>query len=302
MTTMNTTAGANADGRSTDRVSRREFVVASTAVGLSAASGLSVAAALDVVESDVRIRMPHGEIDAVFIHPAAGVHAGVLVWTDAFGLRPVFRDLGRRIAAQGYSVLVPNPFYRLARPPVVDDPSSFDFSKPESRAKIMPLMESVNAAGAAESDAHAYVDFLLAQPQVDVAKKIGVQGYCMGGALTLRTAAELPDRVGAGASFHGGGLVTDQPGSPHRLAPRVKARLYIAIAASDDERQPEAKDALREAFKAAGVAAQVEVYAGTQHGWCMADMPKRDGRPIYSAPDAERAFGQLLALYKESLG
>jgi carboxymethylenebutenolidase len=285
-----------------DDASRRDFVAASTAIGLAAAAGIAPAAEAAVVETDVRIRMPHGESEAVFFHPAAGAHPGVLVWTDAFGLRPVFRDLGRRLSAQGYAVLVPNPFYRLARPPVVEDPSGFDFSKPADRAKIQPLMESVSAPGAAEADAHAYIDYLLAQPQVDASKKLGVQGYCMGGPLTVRTAAELPDRIGAGASFHGGGLVTDQPGSPHRLAPRIKARMYFAVAASDDERQPDAKDALREAFAAAGVTAQVEVYPGTQHGWCMGDMPQRGGKPIYSAPDAERAFGKLLDLYREALG
>lgn len=284
--------------------SRRGFVAASTAIGLAAAAGVApgvCAAEATVVESDVRIRMAQGEADAVFLHPAAGHFPAVLVWTDAFGLRPAFRDLGRRLAAQGYAVLVPNPFYRIARPPVIDDLAHFDFQKPDDRARIQPLMASVSAAGAAEADARSYVDFLLAQPQVDPARRFGVQGYCMGGPLTVRTTAEMPERFGAGASFHGGGLVTDQPGSPHRLAGRIKARMYFAVAASDDDAQPEAKDRLREAFAAAGVPAQVEVYPGTLHGWCMPDLPPRGGRQVYSEPDAERAWGRLLALYREAL-
>ena len=166
--------------------------------------------------------------------------------------------------------------------------------------KLGPLMGSVNASGAAEKDAAAYVAFLDAQPQVDKAKKIGTQGYCMGGALVVRTAATVPDRVGAGASFHGGGLVTDKPESPHLLAPRIRARMYFGVAMNDDQRQPDAKDKLKEAFAAAKVPAQVEVYPA-KHGWCVPDMPNEDGAPIYSEPEAERAWGKLLELYKTSL-
>src|SRR5213078_3476973 len=226
---------------------------------------------------------------------------GVLVWPDAFGLRPAMRDIGKRIAAEGYSVLVPNPFYRLAKAPVIQDPTSFSFSNPADMAKLRPLMESVTAAGAAEKDAAAYVAFLDAQPQVNTAKKIGTQGYCMGGPLVVRTAASLPDRIGAGASFHGGGLVTNAPTSPHLLAPKIKARMYFGIASNDDMRQPDAKDKLREAFAAAKVPAEIEVYPGALHGWCVPDMPLQNGSPIYNKPDAERAWGKLVALYKTAL-
>ena len=211
------------------------------------------------------------------------------------------RDIGKRIAAEGYSVLVPNPFYRLAKAPVFDDPSKFDFQNPADMAKLQPLMASINAPGAAERDAVAFVAFLDAQRQVDRAKKIGTQGYCMGGPLVVKTAAAVPNRVGAGASFHGGGLVTDQPTSPHLLAPKIKARMYFGIASNDDMRQPDAKDKLKEAFAAAKVPAEIEVYPGALHGWCVPDMPLQNGSPIYSKPDAERAWTKLVALYKAAL-
>jgi carboxymethylenebutenolidase len=210
------------------------------------------------------------------------------------------REIGRRLAVEGYSVLVPNPFYRVAKAPVIEDPSSFSFQNPADRAKLQPLMASINAPGAAEKDGAAFIAFLDAQPQVNKARKIGTQGYCMGGPLVMRTAAVSPDRIGAGASFHGGGLVTNAPESPHLLAPKIKARMYIAVAANDDKSQPDAKDRLREAFAAAKVAAEVEVY-GSLHGWCVPDMPLQNGAPIYNKPDAERAWTKLVALYKVAL-
>jgi carboxymethylenebutenolidase len=224
----------------------------------------------------------------------------VLIWPDAFGLRPSMRDLARRLAADGYSVLVPNPFYRISKAPFTDA-SHFDFQNPAERAKLQPLMASVNAPGNPEKDAAAYVGFLDAQKEVDKAKKIGTQGYCMGGALVVRTAASQPNRIGAGASFHGGGLVTDKPESPHLLAPKIKGRMYFGIASNDDAGQPDAKVKLKEAFAAAGVPAEIEVYAGAMHGWCVPDMPMQNGKPIYNKPDAERAWGKLLALYKAAL-
>jgi carboxymethylenebutenolidase len=279
--------------------SRRDFIALSVAAGLAAASG-STFAAQPVVETDVTIKTSDGTCDAAFIHPQTGSHSGVLIWTDAFGLRPAMRDIGKRIAAEGYSVLIPNPFYRIAKAPVFDSASSFNFQNEADMAKLRPLMASVNAPGVAEKDAVAYIAFLDAQLQINKAKKIGTQGYCMGGPLVVKTAAALPDRVGAGASFHGGGLVTDKPDSPHLLAPKIRARMYFGIASNDDQRQPDAKDKLREAFAAAKVPAEIEVYPA-KHGWCVPDMPVDNGVPIYSRPEAEKAWSKLVALYKTAL-
>jgi carboxymethylenebutenolidase len=280
-------------------IARRDFVAFSLTAGLAATAG-SASAAADIVETDVDIKTPDGTCDAAFIHPKSGSHPGVLLWPDAFGLRPAMRDMAKRLAADGYSVLVPNPFYRVSKAPFTDA-SSFSFQNPADMAKLRPLMASVNAPGNGEKDAVAYVAFLDAQKEVDKAKKIGTQGYCMGGPLVVKTAAALPERIGAGASFHGGGLVTDKPDSPHLLAPKIKARMYFGIASNDDARQPDAKDKLKEAFAAAKVPAEIEVYAGAQHGWCVPDMPMQNGAPIYNKADAERAWGKLLALYKAAL-
>jgi carboxymethylenebutenolidase len=208
--------------------------------------------------------------------------------------------MAKRLAAEGYSVLVPNPFYRVAKAPVFGDISHFSFTNPADRAKLTPLMGSINAPGNVEKDAPAYIAFLDARKPVNRAKKVGTQGYCMGGPLVVRTAAAVPGRVGAAASFHGGGLVTDKPDSPHLLAPKIKARMYFGIAANDDKQQPDAKEKLKEAFAAAHVPAEIEVYSSL-HGWCIADMPVQNGIPIYNQPDAERAWAKLLALYKSGL-
>jgi carboxymethylenebutenolidase len=276
-------------------IARRDCVALSVTAGLAG----TAAAAVDVVETDVEIKTPDGTCDAAFIHPKTGSHPGVLIWPDAFGLRPSMRDMARRLAADGYSVLVPNPFYRVSKAPFTDA-SNFSFQNPADRAKLQPLMASVNASGNPEKDAAAYVAFLDAQKEVNKAKRIGTQGYCMGGPLVVRTAAALPDRIGAGASFHGGGLVTDKPDSPHLLAPKIKARMYFGVASNDDSRQPDAKDKLKEAFAAAKVPAEIEVYSGL-HGWCVPDMPMQNGAPIYNKADAERAWGKLVALYKAAL-
>jgi len=279
-------------------IGRRDFVALSVTAGLAATAGSADAA--EVVETNVEIKTPDGTCDAAFFHPQGGSHPGVLIWPDAFGLRPSMRAIGKRVAAAGYSVLVPNPFYRVAKDPFTDA-SHFDFGNPADVAKILPLMASASAAGAAEKDAIAYVAFLDAQKEVNKAKKIGTQGYCMGGPLVVRTCAAIPNRVGAGASFHGGGLVTDQPSSPHLLAPKIKGRMYFGIASNDDQRQPDAKDKLKEAFAEAKVPAEIEVYSDALHGWCVPDMPMSNGKPIYNKPDAERAWGKLLALYKGAL-
>jgi len=281
-------------------LARREFVVLSVAAGVVASTGSVSAAGVDVVESDVEIKTPDGTCDAAFIHPATGSFPGVLLWPDAFGLRPWTRDMAKRLAGEGYSVLVPNPFYRVGKAPFTDA-SGFDFKNEAEMTKLKALMGSVTASGNAEKDAAAYVAFLDAQKEVDKSKKIGTQGYCMGGPLVVRTAASLPNRIGAGASFHGGGLVTDKPDSPHLLAPKIKAKMYVAIAANDDQKQPTAKDTLKEAFAAAKVSAEVEVYPEALHGWCMKDMPAQNGKPIYNKAEADRAWEKLLALYKSAL-
>ena len=279
-------------------IARRDFVALSVAAGLAATAGSAAAAGLPVVETDVEIKTPDGTCDAAFIHPKTGSHPGVLIWPDAFGLRPSMRDMAKRLAAEGYSVLVPNPFYRMSKAPFTDA-SNFNFA--DDMGKLRPLMASVNAPGNPEKDAVAYVAFLDAQKEVNKSKKIGTQGYCMGGPLVVKTAAALPNRIGAGGSFHGGGLVTDKPDSPHLLAPKIKARMYFGIASNDDMRQPDAKDKLKEAFAAAKVPAEIEVYSGALHGWCVPDMPVQNGAPIYNKPDAERAWGKLVALYKAGL-
>jgi carboxymethylenebutenolidase len=272
-------------------VSRRAFGVgAATTVVLHSAVASGEA---KVVEKDVNVQMASGVADSALFYPEGrGSWPGVLVWTDILGLRPVFREMGQRLAAEGYVVLVPNPFYRNAKAPVVD--GSFDFSKPEDRAKVMPMAAALTA-DANISDAKSYVAFLDAQPQTDKKRKMGVQGYCMGGPLTFRTAAVVPERVGAAATFHGGGLVTDKPDSPHLLIPKMKAEVLCAVADNDDKRDPAAKDKLKEAFAAAHLKATVEVYEGCNHGWTVR------GSQVYNEPGAERAWAELIALYKRNL-
>ena len=284
---------------SSNELSRRDFVAMSIAAGIAAAAGGASAAELPVVETDVDIKTTDGVCNAAFIHPRTGSHPGVLIWADAFGLRPALREMGKRLAAEGYSVLVPNPFYRVTRDPQFNT-ATFNFQNQTDRAKLTPLMGSINAEGAAERDAVAFVAWLDQQKEVNKSKKIGTQGYCMGGPLVMRTAAAVNNRIGAGGSFHGGNLVNDTPSSPHLLAPKIHARMYFGVAKNDDERQPDAKDKLKVAFEAAKVPAEIEVYPA-QHGWCMSDMPAPAGMPIYSKPDAERAWGKLLALYKTAL-
>ena len=278
----------------TPALSRRDFIA--FAAGLTAvATGTASDRKQPVVDLDVDLKTPDGICDAVFIHPAQGSHPGVLLWHDSPGLRPVIRDLGKRIATEGYSVLVPNLFYRAHRAPVFD--ASFDYANnPADREKYARTVASFLAPGAAERDAVAYIAFLDSQPQVNKERKIGTHGYCLGGPYVMRAAAALPDRVGAGASFHGGFLVTDKPNSPHLLAPKITARLYFAIAADDDKREPEVKTKLREAFAEAGVRAEIEAYPNALHGWCVPD-----SRAAEDEQDAERAWGKLVALYKQAL-
>jgi carboxymethylenebutenolidase len=271
--------------------SRRRFGALSVGLGLAAILPRAADAA-EVQESEVEIKTPDGVCDAYFVHPKTGKHPAVLVWPDIFGLRPAFRQMGKRLAESGYSVLVINPFYRVQKGRAA--PEGASFQDPEVRNSLMKLAGSLTAE-ANVTDAKAFVAFLDKQPSVDTKKKMGTTGYCMGGPLTMRTAAALPDRVGAGASFHGGGLVTDKPDSPHLLVPKMKASYLFAIAENDDQRQPTAKDALREIFAQAKLPAEIEVYAGAQHGWCPPDAA------VYNEKQAERAWSRMLELFKKSL-
>jgi carboxymethylenebutenolidase len=276
-------------------LSRREIAAISLALGFGGATGSAADKGLPVAETNVDVKTPDGVCDAAYLCPAKGSHPGVLIWHDSPGLRPVMRDLGRRIAAEGYSVFVPNLFYRMARAPVFDE--SFDYAhNPADREKYGRIIAPFLAPGAAERDAVAYVSFLDAQRQANRRKKIGTHGYCLGGPYVLKTAAALPDRIGAGASFHGGFLVTEKTDSPHLLAPKIKARLYIAIASDDDQREPDVKNQLKAAFDGAKARAEIEVYPNARHGWCVPDSTAAEDKV-----DADRAWAKLVALYRTAL-
>jgi carboxymethylenebutenolidase len=279
-------------------ISRREFAALSLAAGATAAAGISVAAAGGVMETDVQVHTPSGVCDAALIHPQGqGRWPGVILFVDAFGLRPAMRDMAKRLAVDGYTVLIPNPYYRSTKAPGIDP--GFDFTNPADRAKLEALRAPLTGDGVMQ-DATAYVKFLDSQASVDKKAKMGVVGYCMGGAMTMQAAAAVPARIGAGASFHGGGLVTDKPDSPHLLVAKMKAQYYIGVAANDDQRQPDAKTKLDAAFHAADLPAKIEVYEGTLHGWCVKDMPLQAGKPVYNEASAERAWNELVTLYKRA--
>lgn len=251
-----------------------------------------VAHAMDIMGMDVSVTTPDGTADCYFVHPTSGKHAGVIIWPDILGLRPAFRLMGERLAKSGYAVLVVNPFYRKARAPVV--PEGASFQDEATRNIVFPLARSLNA-DTTRVDATAFVTWLDKQGSVDPSRKIGTMGYCMGGPIVMRTAAAVPERVGAAASFHGGGLVTDNESSPHLLIPRMKAHFLIAIAANDDERDPEAKNVLRKSYDEAGLPAEIEVYEGAMHGWCPPDSA------VYHEAQAERAWKRLLTLFETAL-
>ena len=272
----------------TTKMTRRQFGAAWAGAGLAMLLPRA-ANAQAVSEADIDVTTPDGVADCYFVHPTSGTHPGVLIWPDAFGLRPAKKQMGRRLAESGYSVLVVNQYYRTQRAPIVN---TTDFAA--VRDTLMPLMGSLNA-DTQTRDARAFIRFLDAQPAVDQSRKMGTMGYCMGGPFTMRTAAAVPDRVGAAASFHGGGLVTDQADSPHLLVPEMKAQYLFAIAENDDNNQPEAKDVLRDAFSQAGLRAEIEVYVGAMHGWCPPDST------VYHEAQAERAWSRLLALFENAL-
>ena len=272
-------------------LTRRQL--AAVSMGAAVAATLPPAAnAQQVTESDVVVKTPDGTADCYFVHPAKGATAAVLVWPDILGLRPAFRQMGKRLAESGYAVLVVNPFYRQAKSPVV--PAGASFADQKTRDIVMPLAKGLNATMHV-TDARAYVAFLDGQAAVDTKRKIGTTGYCMGGPIVMRTAAAIPERIGAAASFHGGGLVTKAPDSPHLLIPQMKAHFLFAIAENDDQREPDAKTVLRKAFDDAKVPAEIEVYAGAAHGWCPPDSA------VYNEKQAERAWARMLALFKAAL-
>ena len=272
-------------------VSRRQFGALSLGAGMAFLLP-QAADAQAVSEKDVTIKTPDGTADCHFVYPAKGAHAAVLVWPDILGLRPAFRQMGKRLAESGYSVLTVNPFYRMKASPVV--PAGASFADPEVRKMVMPLAQGLNATTHV-TDAKAFIAWLDAQPQVEKKRKIGTTGYCMGGPIVMRTAAAVPDRVGAGASFHGGGLVTKNPDSPHLLVPQMKASFLFAVAENDDQREPEAKTVLKETYAKANLPAEIEVYAGAAHGWCPPDSQ------VYNEKQAERAWSRMLALFGKAL-
>jgi carboxymethylenebutenolidase len=261
-------------------LSRRQF--STLGLGATLAAMLpSAASAADVSDSEVEIKTPDGTCDAHFVHPAKAT-AAVLVWPDIWGLRPAFRAMGKRLAESGYAVLTVNPFYRSIK------------GQPASREDAFKYAGTLSATTHV-SDAKAFVAWLDAQKAVDRHRKIGTTGYCMGGPMVFRTAGSLPKRIGAGCSFHGGGLTTDKEDSPHLLIPKMKARMLVAIADNDDQKQPESKDILRKAFDDAKVKAEIEVHKGANHGWMPPDSQN------YNAEAAERGWARKLELFKKAL-
>lgn len=276
---------------SSGELSRRRFGALTIGAGLVSLLPPAAAAA-EVQEAEVNIKTPDGTADACFVHPVHGRSPAVLMWPDIYGLRPAFRQMGKRLAESGYAVLVVNPFYRSQRAPTA--PEHPDWDDPATRTALTALRQSLSPQTTV-TDARALVTWLDAQAAVDRKRPMGTVGYCMTGPFTMRAAAEFPERIGAGASFHGGGLVTDTPDSPHLLIPRIKAHYLFAIAENDDKSQPQTKDVLRAAFARANVPAEIEVYPGTIHGWCPIDSK------IYNAEQAEKAWSRMLALFKSAL-
>ncbi|HET9159266.1 MAG TPA: dienelactone hydrolase family protein, partial [Caulobacteraceae bacterium] len=244
-------------------------------------------------EKDVEVKTADGVSDSFLAYPSGrGTWPAVLIWPDIGGLRPVFRDMGKRLAAQGYVVLVANPFYRSVK--AKDMAATFDFSDPATRTKLMGYRGAMNDAGIA-NDAKAYLAFLDAQPQTAKGKKAGVQGYCMGGALSVQTAGAVPNRIGAVGSFHGGnGLVTQTPASPHLIIAKTQAAYHFATAQNDDQQQPTVKDVLKKTLDDAKRPGTVAVYAAN-HGWCV------PGSAVYNQVEAEKAWAVLTDLYKKNL-
>lgn len=272
------------------RLNRRDLGKVTAGAGLAMMLP-PVANAQELTESHIEITTPDGVADSFFVHPATGQHPGVIIWTDILGLRPAFEMMARRLAQSGYSVLVPNPFYRGARAPVV--PVGASFQDPAIRETVFPLAGMLNAQTHV-TDAAAFIEFLDDQASVDSNRQMGTTGYCMGGPMVMRTVGSNT-RMGAGGTFHGGGLATDAADSPHLLIPQMQASMLICVAANDDEADPEVKNTLRTSFAAADVPAEIEVYQDTLHGWCPPDSA------VYHEAQAERAWSRLLNLFDNAL-
>jgi carboxymethylenebutenolidase len=272
-------------------LTRRQFN--KLAVGSAIGMMLPLTAnAKSVAESRINVQTPDGVADCYFVHPVEGKHAAVIVWPDILGLRPAFESMGKRLAESGYAVLVVNPYYRSAKAPVVKEGATFQDT--QVRSTVFPMYRSLSPQ-THKTDALAFVAFLDSQAAVDTEKKMGTTGYCMGGPIVMRTAAAAPTRIGAGASFHGAGLVSEGPDSPHLQIPKMQAQFLIAIAQNDDERMPDAKNVLRDEYEKAGLSAEIEVYDGAMHGWCPPDSQ------VYHEAQAERAWRRLLVLFDGAL-
>lgn len=274
------------DQEELSKYTRRDFGMWAASAGLLTVLPV-VANAAAVVEREVSITTPDGICDAYFVAPTSGAAPGVLVWPDVFGLRPAFRQMGRRLAESGYSVLVVNPFYRQKKAPTATQGGQTPI------VEVMPLMQALTPAMHL-SDGKTFVAWLDAQAEVDKARKLGTTGYCMGGPIAVRTATVAPGRVGAVGTFHGAAMVTAEPDSPHRLVAQTRASYLIAVAENDDTKEPEAKAALRAAFDSAKLPAEVEVYPAA-HGWCPPDTR------VYDAAQSERAWTRLLATFSKAL-
>ena len=283
-----TTALAEEQALAGRGVSRRQFAALGAAAAVAACAQPGSAKTPALRESIVRITTPDGHADAFFVHPARRRHPGVILWPDVGGLRDAMKAMARRLAGEGYAVLVPNQYYRGAMSPVIENFSQW--RTPEGQAKLRPLIAQINSEGTMR-DAVAFAGFLGSQRAVDPRRKIGTHGYCMGGPFSVRTAAAVPGRVGAVASFHGGGLASDKPDSPHLLLAQTRASYLIAVGRNDDARDPGEKDRFRAAAAAAGRPAEIEVYPA-DHGWCVPDTP------IYDQVQADRAWARLLVLYR----
>lgn len=276
------------------QVTRRDFnlMAGGAAISIAFAGCAPGEAAAGITEADVTIETPDGMADAYFAHPSRGAHAAVLIWPDIVGLRPAFKMMAKRLANDGYAALVVNPYYRQVKGTLVEPGQTF--RDPGVREKIIPYARALSQ-NTNRIDARAFVDWLDAQDAVDTGRKIGTTGYCMGGPMTMITAHERADRIGAGASFHGGGLATDKENSPHLLIPEMKADYLIAVAENDDKRDPMNKTILKDAFVSAGLSAEIEVYEGTQHGWCPPDSA------VYDEEQANKAWARTLILFEKAL-